>query len=245
MWRCRLALYALTILALVLAPLSPAAAQDSSTAGVVYGIVTFQNSVPVEAAEVSLESVGSTTTNSRGQFIFRDVSPGNYRLTVQKSGLPGHSRRVMVRPGRPEGMTIALDGYLDPQVYLDRIRVPLHRAGNALFVKAILNERHEVYFHLDTGASITTISTAVANALGIYFGPGSLVRTFATASGTIRAPLSTVSSIQVGDMEARDVVVAVHDLPYAGQVAGLLGLSFLSRFRFTINPQDGYMVLNR
>jgi clan AA aspartic protease (TIGR02281 family) len=222
----------------------PARAQEPSTAGTVEGIVTLPNGDPVEGANVALDPFGTTTTNRRGVFMFRDVSPGNYRLSVQKPGYPAHARRVFVRPGKSASMIIALDGSADPQAQLDRGRIPLRRAGNAFAVKVLLNARREVYLLLDTGASTTVISRALAADLGLKAGPKSPVRRFTTASGTVQAPLVIVPSIQVGETVARNVVVAIHDMPFPDQMPGVLGLSFLLRFKFTIDPLEAYMVLN-
>jgi predicted aspartyl protease len=69
--------------------------------------------------------------------------------------------------------------------------------------------------------------------------------TFATASGIIRAPVASVESIQVGGAEAREVQVAVLDLPGALQVVGLLGNTFLSRFHVQLDAMQGVLTLSQ
>lgn len=234
-----------------------AGAQGTASVGAIFGLVISENGVPLEGADVFLEGFGSAYTDSHGRFIFRSVPPGNYRISANKQGFAsGPSRSITVRAGVTEQMRIALGGLADLSTYVGRVSVPLIRGGNSLFVRALLNGRREGIFILDTGASYTTISSAVAQELGISFGPGSPSVTLMTASGMIEAPVSTLPSIQVGGVEAKDVVVVVHDLPGqtriashdlppSSRVVGLLGLSFLSRFQFLIDAEQGFMILGQ
>jgi len=225
---------------------APAPAQGPASVGAVMGSVTSQNNIPLEGADVVLEGFGSAYTDSTGRFIFSRVPPGNYRLNVQKQGFTSYNRAMSVRAGATERLEVALGGFADPPAVTGgRVSVPLLRAGNAFLVRAILNGRREVLFYVDTGASYTTISSSVARDLGVFFGAGSPTVTIVTASDTIRVPVSTVESIQVGGVEARDVQVVVHDLPRLGQVVGLLGNSFLSRFHVQLDPVNNLLVLSQ
>ncbi len=225
---------------------APTAAQGPASVGAVMGSVTSQNNVPLEGADVVLEGFGSAYTDSTGRFIFSRVPPGNYRLNVHKQGFTAYSRAMSVRAGATERLEVALGGFADPPAITGgRVSVPLIRMGNAFLVRAILNGRREALFYVDTGASYTTISSAVARDLGVFFGAGSPTVTIVTASDTIRVPVSTVESIQVGGVEARDVQVVVHDLPRLGQVVGLLGNSFLSRFHVQLDPVNNLLMLSQ
>jgi len=78
--------------------------------------------------------------------------------------------------------------------------------------------------------------------LGIPTG-GASVR-LATASGVIQAPLVVVDEVDVGGAVARQVPVVVHDLPgMPANVAGLLGISFLERFRVNLDIGSSLLVL--
>jgi len=91
---------------------------------------------------------------------------------------------------------------------------------------------------LDTGATNTLISTALARQLGVgateltggmaRLADGSLVRT-----GDV-----VVDQVRVGPKEKRDLKVKI--IPSAGdQGIGLLGLDFLGEFLFTIDSKNG------
>lgn len=221
-------------------------AQDSASVGAVMGSVVSQNNVLLEGADVILEGVGSVRSDSQGRFTFSRVPPGNYRLNVSKQGFPSSSRAVTVRAGVTAQVDVTLGGFAElPSSPSWRVAVPLLRAGNAFLVRALVNGRREVLFVVDTGAGYTTISTGLAQELGISFGTGSRMVTIATVSGIIRAPVASVESIQVGGAEARDVPVAVLDLPGGPQVAGLLGDTFLLRFHVQLDLMQGVLMLSQ
>ena len=71
---------------------------------------------------------------------------------------------------------------------------------------------------LDTGASVTLISPAVARAAGVTVGPDTPVGG-AGIAGRTRGPIVTLASIQVGEIEARGVRAVV-----VGPSQGLQGL---------------------
>ncbi|NOY44140.1 MAG: hypothetical protein GXP50_01605, partial [Deltaproteobacteria bacterium] len=66
-----------------------------------------------------------------------------------------------------------------------------------------------------------------------------------TANGEIEASLGEARRVDVGRARARDVAVAVvGDDPVPG-LDGILGLSFLERFRYTLDPEAGLLVLEK
>jgi len=76
---------------LCLAPAGPARAQSQITTGVIQGTVVDQTGAVVPGAEVEARSLGQNvartlTTGSDGRFVFLQLAPGRYRVTVTKSG---------------------------------------------------------------------------------------------------------------------------------------------------------------
>lgn len=233
------------ILAALLFLPASATAQGTASAGAILGSVTSQNNVLLEGAEVVLEGVGPATTDSQGRFSFSGVRPGNYRLTISKPGFPASTRAMSVRAGVTEQVVVTLAGFAEPpRAEGGRVSVPLIRGGNTFLVRALVNGRREALFFVDTGASLTTISKGLAQELGLAVGPGSPTVTLVTASGRIEVPVAIVESIQVGGLEARNVRVAVFDLPGGSQVAGLLGNTFLSRFHVQLDPAQAVLTLS-
>ena len=127
----------------------------------------------------------------------------------------------------------------------DKASIQFQRRGDLMVVKGLLNGSVAVNFVVDTGASYTTISQATATALKLDLGANPTMLSFNTANGVIQAPLATVRSMEVGGMELKEVTVAVHDVFPDTEVAGLLGLNFLSNFRLDIDSQSGLLNLQK
>ena len=123
--------------------------------------------------------------------------------------------------------------------------IPIEKHGQVVIVLAMLNNKRSAKFVVDTGASYTLISNAVARELAIDVGPGAKTLPFQTANGLINAPVTSLESISVGGMEIRDLPTAVHDAVPDSQIAGLLGLNFLSHFRMDIDTQKGVLHLEK
>ena len=96
---------------------------------------------------------------------------------------------------------------------------------------------------LDTGATYTLIPWDIADVLGYDPAYSKQKVDITTASGTEKAPLITVSRLSVLGKEAKDVPCIVHDLPETSGVDGLLGLSFLKRFKLSIDFRTGILML--
>jgi len=64
-----------------------------------------------------------------------------------------------------------------------------------------------------------------------------------TASGVEKAPLIALKSLNVLGMTAHNIKTIVHDLPEKSYVDGLLGLSFLKRFKLSLDFRNGILEL--
>lgn len=123
--------------------------------------------------------------------------------------------------------------------------IPIERHGQVVIIEAMLNKKTAAKFVVDTGASYTMISSAVARELDIDLTQNQRTMPFQTANGLIQAPLTNIESITVGGMEIKNLIAAVHDAVPDPQVAGLLGLNFLSNFRMDIDTQKGMLHLEK
>lgn len=94
---------------------------------------------------------------------------------------------------------------------------------------------------LDTGAAFTALSRSILKILGYDPAVASERQEIVTANGVIEVPKVTVKSIRIGDAEANKIEVICHDIPELVEVRGLLGLSFLTRFRTVIDYRAGYL----
>ncbi len=123
--------------------------------------------------------------------------------------------------------------------------IPYEKNGNVVIVPVTLNNRQTVNLVVDTGASYTLISQALARDLDIDLNRNRKTMPFHTANGVIDAPVTTLDSIAVGGMEIKNLTAAVHDATSEFHASGLLGLNFLSNFRMDIDTQKGMLHLEK
>jgi len=121
------------------------------------------------------------------------------------------------------------------------IIVDLFRKGELLFAEVILNSRVRRYFIVDTGSSFTLINRVTANELGIRDDENTPYIRAASVSGIISVPLVTLGSVRVGDAEVENVETVI--FPMAASGDGLLGNSFLNKFKVVIDSNNGKMTL--
>jgi len=210
------------------------------------GKVMSSNEVSLEGAVVALEGIGSVTSDAAGRFAFRDVSPGNYRLTVSKQGFPDDKRLILVQAGRLNRVWVVMAGPAARASTPTAIGVPIIQQGGGIYVRGQVNGQGETLFLVDTGATYCVLTKVAADRLGLASSPVLTMVKLTTASGTIEAPLITVDLIQIGGAEARSVEAVIHDMPeFPSAVAGLLGLSFLNQFKVEIDREEGVMLLTK
>jgi len=126
------------------------------------------------------------------------------------------------------------------------VTVPIQRSGTLLVVQTQINGSRPARLILDTGASHTILSHEIARDLGLLAHAQVTSVTLKTAGGIVQAQMTHVGAIQVGEAEAKNVPVAVHDLPDAPPgIDGLLGLTFLQQFLVTLDAQKGELHLQR
>lgn len=121
------------------------------------------------------------------------------------------------------------------------ITVDLAQKGDVSVTEVVLNERMKQHFVVDTGSSFTVISRQAARELGITIDESTPLIPIATASSVVINPLVTLESIRVGEAKVENVDVLVHNLP--GGPAGLLGNSFLNKFKVVLDSINGKMTL--
>lgn len=109
--------------------------------------------------------------------------------------------------------------------------------GSQLLVEARLNGRVSGVFLLDTGASYCVITPRTARRLGIgrpKTGDDPVI--LATPTGEIEAPMTRLHTIEVANMRAGDVSTVIYPA-VEEPLSGILGLSFLSQFEFSVDAR--------
>jgi clan AA aspartic protease (TIGR02281 family) len=120
----------------------------------------------------------------------------------------------------------------------DAVRVRRH--GGNWFVEVTLNDAHQASFLVDTGAAACVITPELAEAIGIAPDPDEPAVLVRGVTGSRWGRRIKIPSIRVGEAEAQDVIAFVIPLP---GMQGILGNTFLSRYRATLDPAQGLLTL--
>jgi aspartyl protease family protein len=99
-----------------------------------------------------------------------------------------------------------------------------------------------VDFMVDTGATLVALRETDAAMIGIRPMPRDYTATVSTANGKIKAALTRLSRIEIGDITVFDVPAVV--LPDDALSQNLLGVAFLSKLR-RYEFADGRLVLEQ
>ena len=115
---------------------------------------------------------------------------------------------------------------------------PVPRQRGSVTLPVAINGKRGV-FVLDTGATFVALKRAFAQKASVAVDEGSAVRLH-TANGITDGKLGRAATIQLRSLRAKDVPIVVEDdakATFGDGVDGLLGMSFLSRFKVTIDTQ--------
>jgi clan AA aspartic protease (TIGR02281 family) len=93
-------------------------------------------------------------------------------------------------------------------------------------------------FIMDTGASLVTLGAEFAQKAKVEIDQNSKVR-MNTANGVVDGKKGQAATVQLRSLQAKDVAIAVQSgkTTYGDGVDGLLGMSFLSRFKVSIDTE--------
>ncbi len=120
----------------------------------------------------------------------------------------------------------------------DDLVVPLIRVGNSFMVNSSIEQR-STRLLLDTGASITSLSSNLVSRLGLADTGRSI--NLSTANGITQAKLYRVNRLQIGSVVLRNMIVAEIDLSSQSGFQGLLGTDVLNQ----LSPKYSYLIDNQ
>jgi clan AA aspartic protease (TIGR02281 family) len=112
--------------------------------------------------------------------------------------------------------------------------VPIEGNGSAWLVRATLNGNVSCTFMIDTGATLCVLGPGTARRLNLT--PTGEQVELRTANGVVQAPVVHLRTLDVGGNRARDVTAVVHGAVGA-PLDGIIGLSYLNNFRYSIDPR--------
>jgi len=114
-----------------------------------------------------------------------------------------------------------------------------------IVVSTVLNESVTVAMLVDTGASLTVISEDALEGLGINaLDLKQNVELIVADGNRVSAKFILLDSVKIGDKEAKNVGAAVMRGKPSEGVDGLLGMSFLSNFSFSIDTERQKLIFS-
>jgi predicted aspartyl protease/Tfp pilus assembly protein PilF len=110
--------------------------------------------------------------------------------------------------------------------------IPTDLYMNLVYVQVLIDGKGPFVFVLDTGASITSISSKAAAKAGLK--PVSVAA--ARGGGAVEARMYRLDTLQIGDVKIHNLPVGPFDDPSIADVAdGVLGMALLSDFQIVID----------
>jgi predicted aspartyl protease len=118
-----------------------------------------------------------------------------------------------------------------------------------IIVKTKVNGKGPFDFAVDTGASVTVVSKPLADKLGISEDPSTLKKAHC-CGGTMDSSLLTVGSVQVGNVMAKEIQVALMDLSTISkcvgiELEGIIGHSFMKDYRVIIDYPNRHIFFRK
>ncbi|NQU38869.1 MAG: retroviral-like aspartic protease family protein [Lentisphaerae bacterium] len=112
-----------------------------------------------------------------------------------------------------------------------------HRAGHA--VEVHINQTTTGHFIVDTGAAIVTMSEAFAKRAGLEWDAAQTMELVLANGESAQGIRIMLDHVAVGGVSARGVPAVILANAPDEDVDGLLGMSFLGRFQFSMEPGHG------
>ena len=180
-------------------------------------------------------------TDEKGTVHFTDDLsriPEKFRANTESRRSPRESLPSEEKGKSASGAVLSLPLKLpEPKV----VEVPLLRRHDILLAEVVLNGRVKRNFVVDTGASFTLINKQTAGELGIVLDENTPVLMTSSVTDVVLMHLVTLRTMQVGSAEVENVEALVYTSSSGND--GLLGNSFLNRFRVTVDSLQGKMIL--
>jgi len=165
---------------------------------------------------------------------------GRTMRTVSTVGLMGVLLLVVLQLSRLDprfSMAVPEMGLPQQVVEGGETRVPLAPDGH-YWIRAQVNGQ-EVNFLVDTGATLTAVSTDTAQLAGLEPRAGGLPIRMQTANGSVAAEMTAIDSLRFGNVAAHglDAIIA----PGLGST-NVIGMNLLSRLA-SVRIEEGVLIL--
>lgn len=187
--------------------------------------------------EATGEAVG--VIGKAGWTATRTVGSAVYTGTSMAGQTANQTNKTMARDkGKAARVsTVSMDG--------KKIVVPLEREGKSFYVRLKFNNSVSARFMLDTGASAMQISGAMAKKLKLKAHRAQTVPVVLAGGSYVRGRVVDIKEVSVGLAKVNNVKAIVLEQDNMGLKDGLLGMSFLENFIFSIDTKKGHLILEK
>jgi clan AA aspartic protease (TIGR02281 family) len=186
--------------------------------------------------EATGEAVG--VVGKAGWTATKAVGGAVYTGSSMAGQTANQTNKTMMRDsGKGKVATVSMDG--------NRVVVPLERDGKSFYVRLKLNNTASARFMLDTGASAMQVSRAMAKKLNLKAYRAQTVPVMLASGGYVRGHVVHIKEVAIGPAKVHNVKAIVLDQDNMGLNDGLLGMSFLENFIFSIDTQKGQLILEK
>ena len=179
---------------------TPAAAQDTTGAGAIGGVVVTAAGKPAEGARVcALDTASCATSDARGVFRIGDLRAGRYRLEILPlEGLPFTTDHVVVRAGLDGTVEITLPKVDDFQQTVT-VTAPEFRAPEAVKNSGFLVAPREI---LKSAAALQDVSRYVQGLPGVVIGTNDFRNDIIVRGGSPLENLFVVDNVEIPNINA-------------------------------------------
>jgi clan AA aspartic protease (TIGR02281 family) len=122
--------------------------------------------------------------------------------------------------------------------------IPLTRSGQHFLVDASPGDGGSLRLLIDTGASMTMVTSGTLQRQGTRYRDTGQSRIFNTANGPVRAPIYILETLSIGNWTVEQLEIGVLELSGQAGIDGLLGMNFLKHFRFFIDQNESMLRLS-
>ena len=222
----------------------PAQASDIASAIVrVYrdwGLGSLRQGDFATAANLFREALQLDTTN--GELYFA-LGQAEFRRQAFEAAIQAFESALAYAPG--------LRGEVEPyltkaRAFLggpDTVVITFPPGSTRIEVPMVINERLQLPFIIDTGATMTLIPAWAAEMLGYRPQATAEWVRVQTAGGPRRLPYAALSRLEIQGLGLSNLPVLFGDLPGYDASRGLLGMDFLRHFSLAVDHDIGLMTL--
>jgi predicted aspartyl protease len=203
-------------------------------------LIKADSATAISQSAASQDDWGLVADNLQSSVeILKSIDPTSPQFNLAAKVLPEYEQQLATAKQKAENFVgkpvqnFANNSPVTSSSSLDIFTIPIQKKlGGVPLIEVTFNDNHQVQMLLDTGASNTLVTAAVATQLQLQ--PNGTAQA-KTANGSVNFQVASVDKIRFGAGEVKNVRVALgqNDLPY-----GLLGHDVYDGYDITIKESS-------